>query len=149
MLEELAGQGFVRARIDGKLHEMDALPKLDPKRKHTIEAVVDRFRVKPDSAQRLAESFETALRLSEGLARLIFLDDPTREEIVFSSRHACPVCGYSVPALEPKLFSFNSPSRRLPHLRRSRREGVLRSRARGHEPRPLARRRRDPRLGSA
>ena len=114
VLEELAGQGFVRARIDGKLHEMDALPKLDPKRKHTIEAVVDRFRVKPDSAQRLAESFETALRISEGLARLIFLDDPSREEIVFSSRHACPVCGYSVPALEPKLFSFNSPSGACP-----------------------------------
>ncbi len=114
VLEELAGQGFVRARIDGKLYEMDALPKLDPKRKHTIEAVVDRFRVKPDAAQRLAESFETALRVSEGLARLIFLDDPAREEIVFSSRHACPVCGYSVPALEPKLFSFNSPSGACP-----------------------------------
>jgi excinuclease ABC subunit A len=114
VLEDLAGQGFVRARIDGRLYEMDALPKLDPKRKHTVEAVVDRFRVKPDSAQRLAESFETALRVSEGLARLIFLDDPSREEIVFSSRHACPICGYSVPALEPKLFSFNSPSGACP-----------------------------------
>jgi excinuclease ABC subunit A len=114
VLEELGGQGFVRVRIDGKLHELDALPKLDPKRKHTIEAVVDRFRVKPDAAQRLAESFETALRVSEGLARLTFLDDPGRDEIVFSSRHACPVCGYSVPALEPKLFSFNSPSGACP-----------------------------------
>jgi excinuclease ABC subunit A len=114
VLEELAGQGFVRARIDGRLHELDALPKLDPKRKHTIEAVVDRFRVKPDAGQRLAESFETALRVSEGLARLIFLDEPTRDEIVFSSRHACPVCGYSVPTLEPKLFSFNSPSGACP-----------------------------------
>ena len=114
VLEELAGQGFVRARIDGRLHEMDALPKLDPKRKHTIETVVDRFRVKADSAQRLAESFETALRVSEGLARLTFLDDPTRDEIVFSSRHACPVCGYSVPTLEPKLFSFNSPTGACP-----------------------------------
>jgi excinuclease ABC subunit A len=114
VLEELAGQGFVRTRIDGRLHEMDALPKLDPKRKHTIEAVVDRFRVKPDSAQRLAESFETALRVSAGLARLIFLDEPTRDEIVFSSRHACPVCGYSVPTLEPKLFSFNSPTGACP-----------------------------------
>jgi len=113
-LEQLAGQGFVRARIDGRLHELDALPKLDPKRKHTIEAVVDRFRVKPDSAQRLAESFETALRVSEGLARLIFLDEPAREEVVFSSRHACPVCGYSVPTLEPKIFSFNSPSGACP-----------------------------------
>ena len=114
VLEELAGQGFVRARIDGRLHEMDALPKLDPKRKHTIETVVDRFRVKADSAQRLAESFETALRVSAGLARLTFLDDPTRDEIVFSSRHACPVCGYSVPTLEPKLFSFNSPTGACP-----------------------------------
>ena len=114
VLEDLASQGFVRARIDGKLYEMDSLPKLDPKRKHTIEAVVDRFRVKPDSGQRLAESFETALRISEGLARLIFLDEPDRDEIVFSSRHACPVCGYSVPALEPKLFSFNSPTGACP-----------------------------------
>ncbi|MEJ1965790.1 MAG: excinuclease ABC subunit UvrA [Gammaproteobacteria bacterium] len=114
VLEELASQGFVRARIDNRLYEMEALPKLDPKRKHTIEAVVDRFRVKPDSAQRLAESFETALRVSEGLARLTFLDDPTRDDIVFSSRHACPVCGYSVPTLEPKLFSFNSPTGACP-----------------------------------
>jgi excinuclease ABC subunit A len=114
VLQDLGGQGFVRVRIDGRLHEMDALPKLDPKRKHTIEAVVDRFRVKPDAGQRLAESFETALRLSGGLARLMFLDEPTREEIVFSSRHACPIDGYSVPALEPKLFSFNSPSGACP-----------------------------------
>jgi excinuclease ABC subunit A len=114
VLETLAGQGFVRVRIDARLHELDALPKLDPKRKHTIEVVVDRFRVKPDAAQRLAESFETALRVSGGLARLIFLDEPTREEVVFSSRHACPVCGYSVPTLEPKLFSFNSPSGACP-----------------------------------
>jgi excinuclease ABC subunit A len=114
VLEQLAGQGFVRARIDGRLYELESLPQLDSKKKHTIEAVVDRFRVKPDAAQRLAESFETALRVSEGLARLIFLDDPAREEVVFSSRHACPVCGYSVPALEPKLFSFNSPSGACP-----------------------------------
>ena len=113
-LQDLASQGFVRVRIDGRLHEMDALPKLDAKRKHTIEAVVDRFRVKLDAGQRLAESFETALRLSGGLARLIFLDEPQREEIVFSSKHACPVCGYSVPTLEPKLFSFNSPSGACP-----------------------------------
>ncbi|HVY80876.1 MAG TPA: excinuclease ABC subunit UvrA [Steroidobacteraceae bacterium] len=114
VLQDIASQGFVRVRIDGRLHEMDALPKLDPKRKHTIEAVVDRFRVKPEAGQRLAESFETALRLSGGLARLIFLDEPAREELVFSSRHACPVCGYSVPPLEPKLFSFNSPTGACP-----------------------------------
>ncbi len=121
ILESLVGQGFVRVRIDGRIHEMEALPKLDPKRKHTIEAVVDRMRIRSDAAQRLAESFETALRLSGGLARLIFLDDPPPEglhennkELVFSSRHACPVCGYSVPPLEPKLFSFNNPAGACP-----------------------------------
>ncbi|HEY4211388.1 MAG TPA: excinuclease ABC subunit UvrA [Steroidobacteraceae bacterium] len=114
VFEDLATQGFVRARVDGRVHEMEALPKLDPKRKHTIEAVVDRTRIRPDSAQRLAESFETALRLSGGLARLSFLDEANREELVFSSRHACPVCGYSVPPLEPKLFSFNNPSGACP-----------------------------------
>src|SRR5689334_2276424 len=113
-LEDLAGQGFVRVRIDGRIHEMEALPVLDPKRKHTVEAVVDRTRIRPDAAQRLAESFETALRLSGGLARLAFLDEPKREELVFSSRHACPVCGYSVPPLEPKLFSFNNPAGACP-----------------------------------
>ncbi len=112
--EDLVGQGFVRARIDGRIHELDALPKLDPKRKHTIEAVVDRFKVRPDLSQRLAESIETALRLSGGLVKLTFLDEAKREEMVFSSRHACPVCGYSVPPLEPKLFSFNSPSGACP-----------------------------------
>src|SRR5260370_12561977 len=114
VLEDLAAQGFVRVRIDGRIYEMEALPKLDPKRKHTIEAVVDRTRVRPDSGQRLAESFETALRLSNGLARLVFLDEPSREELVFSSKHACPVCGYSVPTLEPKLFSFNNPAGACP-----------------------------------
>ena len=114
LLEDLAAQGFVRVRIDGRIHDMDALPQLDGKRKHTIEAVVDRMRVRADAGQRLAESFETALRLSGGLARLAFLDEPQREELVFSSRHACPVCGYSVPPLEPKLFSFNNPSGACP-----------------------------------
>jgi excinuclease ABC subunit A len=114
LLEDLGAQGFVRVRIDGRIHELDALPVLDPKRKHDIEAVVDRTRVRPDAAQRLAESFETALRLSGGLAQLIFLDEPEREPLIFSSRHACPVCGYSVPPLEPKLFSFNNPSGACP-----------------------------------
>src|SRR5690242_3399765 len=114
LLEDLTAQGFVRVRIDGRIHEMEALPALEGKKKHTIEAVVDRLRVRPDSAQRLAESFETALRLSGGLARLVFLDDPDRDELVFSSRHACPVCGYSVPPLEPKLFSFNNPAGACP-----------------------------------
>jgi excinuclease ABC subunit A len=114
LLEDLAGQGFVRVRIDGRIHEMQALPQLEPKKKHTIEVVVDRMRVRSDGAQRLAESFETALRLSGGLARLTFLDEPKREQLTFSSRHACPVCGYSVPPLEPKLFSFNNPAGACP-----------------------------------
>jgi excinuclease ABC subunit A len=114
LLEDLGAQGFVRVRIDGRIHELEALPALDPKKKHDIEAVVDRMRVRPDAAQRLAESFETALRLSGGLAQLILLDDPQREPLIFSSRHACPICGYSVPPLEPKLFSFNNPAGACP-----------------------------------
>jgi excinuclease ABC subunit A len=114
LLQDLAAQGFVRVRIDGRIHELDALPLLDAKKRHTIEAVVDRMRVRADGAQRLAESFETALRLAGGLARLAFLEAPEREELIFSSRHACPVCGYSVPPLEPKLFSFNNPSGACP-----------------------------------
>jgi excinuclease ABC subunit A len=113
-LDSLRDQGFVRVRLDGRIHDMEGLPQLDPKRKHTVEAVVDRLRLRPDVQQRLAESFETALRLSGGLARLTFLDEPEREELVFSSRHACPICGYSVPPLEPKLFSFNNPAGACP-----------------------------------
>jgi len=109
VLAELGSQGFVRVRVDGTVHELDAVPKLDPKKKHDIEAVVDRFRLRADIAQRLAESFETALRLGGGIARLAFATGK-REQLVFSSRHACPVCGYSVPELEPKMFSFNSPA---------------------------------------
>ena len=99
-------------------------PELDGRRPHTIEAVVDRVRIRAGAAQRLAESFETALRLSGGIARLVLLDEPEREseprqqdaqvELTFSSRHACPVCGYSVPPLEPKLFSFNNPAGACP-----------------------------------
>ncbi len=114
ILDGLRDQGFVRVRIDGRIHDMDGLPRLDPKRKHTVEAVVDRLRLKPDAQQRLAESLETALRLAGGLARLAFLDEPEREQLVFSSRHACPICGYSVPPLEPKLFSFNNPAGACP-----------------------------------
>jgi len=113
VLAELGTQGFVRVRIDGSVHELEAAPRLDPKKKHDIEAVVDRFRLRPDIAPRLAESFETALRLGQGVARLAFAAGG-REELVFSSRHACPVCGYSVPELEPKLFSFNSPAGACP-----------------------------------
>jgi len=110
VLEELRGRGFVRARVDAKLVELEDAPKLDLRRKHTIEAVVDRFKVRPDLAQRLAESFETALRLGEGVARIAFLEEPEREELVFSDKFACTVCGYSLSELEPRLFSFNNPA---------------------------------------
>ena len=115
-LRMLAAQGFVRARIDGQVHELGSAPGLDPKRAHTIEAVVDRMRIKTDVQQRLAESFETALALTGGLARVVLLDAAAQAdraaggaEWLFSSGHACPICGYSVPPLEPKLFSFNNP----------------------------------------
>jgi excinuclease ABC subunit A len=106
---DLTAQGFVRVRVNGVVSEIDAAPALDAKRKHHIEAVVDRFKVRPDIAQRLAESFETALRLGNGVARLAFIAKG-REELTFSSLHACTLCGHSVPPLEPKLFSFNSPA---------------------------------------
>jgi excinuclease ABC subunit A len=109
LLEELQAGGFVRARIDGKVVELEQAPKLDVRRKHTVEAIVDRFRVRPDLSQRLAESFETALRLGAGVARVAFMDDAERTELVFSNKFACPICNYSLTELEPRLFSFNSP----------------------------------------
>jgi excinuclease ABC subunit A len=109
LIEELQAAGFVRARIDGEVVEIDQAPKLDVRRKHTVQAIVDRFRVRPDLSQRLAESFETALRVGQGVARVAFMDDPAREEMVFSDKFACPICNYSLSELEPRLFSFNSP----------------------------------------
>jgi excinuclease ABC subunit A len=109
-LEHLRGQGFVRAFVDGCLIELDAAPPLDARRRHSIDAVVDRLRVRPDAGQRLAESFETALALSQGVARLAFQDEPDREPVVFSNRYACTACGYSLAELEPRVFSFNNPS---------------------------------------
>ena len=109
LIEELQAGGFVRARIDGRVVELDQAPKLDVRRKHTVEAIVDRFRVRPDLTQRLAESFETALRLGGGVARVAFMDDAERPELVFSNKFACPICNYSLTELEPRLFSFNSP----------------------------------------
>jgi len=114
VLEDLRAQGFVRARIDGKVIELDQPPKLDLRRKHVIEAVVDRFKVRLDIQQRLAESFETALRLSDGLARIAWMDQLEREEPVFSAKFACPECGYSLTELEPRLFSFNNPAGACP-----------------------------------
>ncbi len=110
VFEQLRGQGFVRALIDGKLVELDDRPKLDARRRHSIDAVVDRLKVRPDAAQRLAESFETALALAQGVARVGFHDEPGREPLLYSNRYACTVCGYSLAELEPRLFSFNNPS---------------------------------------
>jgi excinuclease ABC subunit A len=107
LLSGLRAQGFVRARIDGEVVGLDTIPELELHRKHTIEVVVDRFRVRSDLALRLAESFETALRLADGVARVVGIDDAT--EMLFSARFACPQCGYSVGELEPRLFSFNNP----------------------------------------
>ena len=111
VFEQLKSQGFVRARVDGKVVELDEPPKLSLRQKHTIEAVVDRFKVRPDLSQRLAESFETALRLADGTARIAFMDAPgkPRAELIFSDRFACTQCGYSISELEPRLFSFNNP----------------------------------------
>jgi len=114
VLRDLQAQGFVRARIDGELVELDTLPQLDARRKHSIDAVIDRFRVRAESAPRLAESFETALRLAGGTARVVRMDEPRGAGLLFSNRHACPECGYSVPTLEPKMFSFNSPAGACP-----------------------------------
>jgi excinuclease ABC subunit A len=114
VFDSLRAEGFVRARVDGKVVELDQVPALDKRRKHTIEAVVDRFKVREDIQSRLADSFETALKLSDGLARIAWMDNKKREKIVFSARYACPVCGYSLSELEPRLFSFNNPAGACP-----------------------------------
>jgi len=107
-LHDLRKQGFVRARINGIVSDLDTAPELDKNKKHTIEAVVDRFKVRDDLQIRLAESFETALNLTDGIARIAFMDGD-HEDLIFSSRFACPVCGHSIQELEPRLFSFNNP----------------------------------------
>ncbi|MEZ9505520.1 excinuclease ABC subunit UvrA [Vibrio cyclitrophicus] len=109
-LENLAAQGFIRARIDGEICDLSDPPTLELHKKHTIEVVVDRFKVRPDLQQRLAESFETTLELSGGIAVVGWMDETEQEEIVFSANFACPKCGYSMQELEPRLFSFNNPA---------------------------------------
>ncbi len=109
VFEQLRAQGYVRVRVDGVLHEIDAVPPLALRVKHTIEAVIDRFKVRDDLKQRLSESFETALKLGDGMAIVQSLDDASAAPLLFSSKYSCPVCDYSLPELEPRLFSFNSP----------------------------------------
>ena len=109
MLESLAAQGYIRARIDGEVCDLSDPPELDLRKKHTIEVIVDRFKVRDDLQLRLAESFETALALSAGTAKIAFMDS-VQDEIVFSANFACPHCGYSITELEPRIFSFNNPA---------------------------------------
>lgn len=110
-LQELQKQGFIRARIDGIVVDLDDTPTLDKNKKHTIEVVIDRFKVRDDIQQRIAESFETCLELTDGIALIAPMDpDSELEEMVFSSRFACPKCGYSIAELEPRMFSFNNPN---------------------------------------
>nr|WP_233588847.1 excinuclease ABC subunit UvrA [Legionella septentrionalis] len=108
LLQQLQAQGYVRARINGEIYELDDPPKLELRKKHTIEVVVDRFKVRPDIAQRLSESFENALNLADGVAMVASVNDAF-VEITFSSKFACTECGYSLSELEPRLFSFNNP----------------------------------------
>jgi len=110
VFHELKTNGFIRARVDGIVTELDYPPTLEKNKKHTIEVVVDRFKVRPDLAQRLAESFETALQIANGIALVSPMDEGTGPELVFSSLFACPQCGHSIAELEPRLFSFNNPA---------------------------------------
>jgi excinuclease ABC subunit A len=107
LLDDLKSQGFIRARIDGVVYDLDDAPLLDLKKKHTIEVIVDRFKIRNDIALRLAESFETALRIADGIAIAVCLED--NSEHIFSERYACRICGYSLSELEPRIFSFNNP----------------------------------------
>jgi len=114
LMQDLMAQGFIRARINGEVYELDQPPTLDLRKKHHIDAIVDRFKVSDDIRLRLTESFETALRLADGVARIAQMDDPDAEEITFSERFACNICGYSLTELEPRLFSFNNPTGACP-----------------------------------
>ena len=109
VIDQLRAQGYTRVRVDGAIHEIDAVPPLALRVKHTIEAVIDRFKPRAELRQRLAESFETSLKLGSGIALVQSMDEPARPPLLFSSRYSCPVCDYSLPELEPRLFSFNSP----------------------------------------
>ncbi|MCU0734573.1 MAG: excinuclease ABC subunit UvrA, partial [Methylotetracoccus sp.] len=114
VLDDLRARGFVRARIDGEVFELDEPPKLDLRRQHTIEVIVDRFKVREGLSQRLAESFETALQLADGMALAVQMEEPGKE-VVYSDKYACPHCGYSLSELEPRIFSFNNPRGACPN----------------------------------
>ena len=109
VFEQMRAQGYTRVRVNGHVHEIDAVPTLALRQKHTIEAVIDRFKPRADIRQRLAESFETALKLGDGMAIVQSMDESDRAPLLFSSKYSCPVCDYALPELEPRLFSFNAP----------------------------------------
>lgn len=108
LLQELRAQGFIRVRIDGDIYELDDAPDLELHKKHTIEVIVDRFKVREDIRLRLTESFETALNIAEGIVKIARMDG-SDDELLFSAHFSCPVCGYSIEELEPRFFSFNNP----------------------------------------
>ena len=110
IFQNLLANGFIRARVNGLVTDIDSVAKLDKNKKHTIEVIVDRLRVKSDSSQRIAESLETSLTLSDGVALINFVSTDENPDLVFSSEYSCPVCGFSIPELEPRSFSFNNPA---------------------------------------
>ena len=110
IFEQMRAAGFIRVRVDGILVDLDDVPALDKKRKHSIDVVIDRFKVREDLGLRLAESFETALELTDGLASVAPMEGETGETFLFSARYACPECGHAIDELEPRLFSFNNPA---------------------------------------
>lgn len=114
LFEQLAASGYIRVRVDGDIYDLSEPPTLELQKKHTIEVVVDRFRVRDDLKLRLAESIETVLAITNGIVKVANLDDPQSKEIIFSANFACPICGYSLSELEPRLFSFNNPAGACP-----------------------------------
>lgn len=110
VIEQLRSQGFVRARIDGKVYELDEAPPLALRKKHTIEVIIDRIKIRPDLELRLAESFETAQSLADGIVKVAMMEKSDQPDMIFSAKFSCPLCGYSLAELEPRLFSFNNPN---------------------------------------
>lgn len=116
VLEDLKAQGFIRVRIDGSIDELDEMPNLDSKKKHTIEVIIDRFKIRQDIKSRLADSFATTLKIADGVAIAVCMDDESKKprQLIFSEKYACSQCGYSMTELEPRIFSFNNPKGACP-----------------------------------
>ncbi|MBC9130272.1 excinuclease ABC subunit UvrA [Frischella sp. Ac13] len=114
LFEQLAASGYTRVRVDGDIYDLSEPPQLELQKKHTIEVVVDRFRIRDDLKLRLAESIETTLAITNGIVKVANIDDSSSQELILSANFACPICGYSLPELEPRLFSFNNPAGACP-----------------------------------